>query len=42
MFSKIRELIEVSDESDEEKPTLEEVGCIDAHRRIHGEMEDEE
>lgn len=41
MLKKLRELIGASDESDE-KPTLEEVGCVDAHRAIHGEMDDDE
>lgn len=38
MFDKLRELIGVSAD---EKPTLEEVGCIDAYRAIHGELPDD-
>lgn len=41
MFEKIAERLGVSDDENE-KPSLEEVGCIDAYRRIHGEMEDDE
>lgn len=41
MFEKIAERLGVSEEEDE-KPSLEEVGCVDGHRAIHGEMEAEE